>query len=881
MRFKRLGLSGGAIAAALAAVLTLLVAVRITDTSSPAVTGSRGAARRDRASSALASFDTLSGFDTRARAASPLRSVVEAEVSRDDTSSLRVAVADGNGMPLPEVLLRVRPAWALEAPCSSGPQTIESKTGPDGESELVLETWTTYVIEASKDGYASERTRSPPGEVSIILEKAGELTLRTFDGETGGGLAGVEVSLEREASRERWEYESGEDGFLQLKSVEAGRYALAIRAEDYLDHVLYDVIVEPEGGATHVDVPMYRGVVIEGVVIDSVTRAPLTEGFVEAHGARMVEERATIGPTGRFTLRGLPRANEVFEVTAPGYEPYFGYLHVIPCYDPRTGEQTRDAVIRVSPRTSLRGRVLADGAPVSGAVVTLGIPWLLSIVTSAHPSMSVGRLTRTVTAADGTFELASLTENLGRPHDDPDLSLLVLHPGYAPWFKCLELSDTNGELVINLDKGSRLVLSVSDEAGLPERAATVELLLRNPRRPDLDRGPVLDLIQPTPLTDDRGLAVVEHLCPGTWQLDVVSADGERSEHGTLEIAAASETELSIVLDGSHFLEGVVLDRTGQPVGGALVLWYDQPQRYTTRTDAAGEFRLRVPVVGRVKVGVAGETVPHMNFFEVVVGERTTLEVGTSRPTTPHLTEVTGVVLDASSGRRLALASFDRVVPTEDGSRIALYGSGDVPGGSFRLKLSDREGSTITFKAPGYRARQFGEPELVAVRSGVQVELERDSDEAQPCLRIHLPEGLLMPAVVLFDPQTKQEIARARYVRSTEYEFALEDRSAVLLMVTSLKGYMSSPLLCTASGPPEIEVELTSGAGRIHGRIRDGCTGAVYMRDPKGLCTRLETLSDRRFTTFLLAPGIYELWLGENPPIAVQVIEGERTEIELY
>jgi hypothetical protein len=306
------------------------------------------------------------------------------------------------------------------------------------------------------------------------------------------------------------------------------------------------------------------------------------------------------------------------------------------------------------------------------------------------------------------------------------------------------------------------------------------------------------------------------------------------------------------------------------------MWEDDPQRGHARTDAAGEFRFYVPVPGALKVWVEGDTVAARTTFVVTSGEHATLQVDT-RPAR-CLTEVTGVVLDAATSQRLPLAQFERVVLAE-GDTIWKYESGDVPGGSFRLRLSSQEGSTITFKSQGHRPRTFEERELVAVRSGFQVALEPASFDV-PRVRIELPEGLIMPDVVLFDAQTREEIGKARYVTETEYDFAFAGRNEVLCMVSSLRGYTASPLLCTAGGPSDIRVELTPGGGRIEGVIRDDPRGTVYLRTPDGLHLKLQVDSNGRFASQLLPPGTYHVSLDTNRATSVQVDEGEKVMIEL-
>ncbi|HMJ60320.1 MAG TPA: carboxypeptidase-like regulatory domain-containing protein, partial [Bryobacteraceae bacterium] len=98
---------------------------------------------------------------------------------------------------------------------------------------------------------------------------------------------------------------------------------------------------------------------VSGVVVNSVTGAPIPHALVQSTGA---EQRVVFsGQDGRFQIEGIPQGTVFFIPQKPGFVALERHLPV------KVGSDTSLVTIKLAPESSIEGRVVdRDGEAIEG-----------------------------------------------------------------------------------------------------------------------------------------------------------------------------------------------------------------------------------------------------------------------------------------------------------------------------------------------------------------------------------------------------------------------------------------------------------------------------------------------------------------------------------
>jgi protocatechuate 3,4-dioxygenase beta subunit len=413
-------------------------------------------------------------------------------------------VRDRDGLPLPDrTLLLTRGSDVL------GGADESAVTGADGTYDfphVVAGSHTLRLLPASQDGFEVVT------KTAVVSE--GGIAVVDFEPEASIRLSGFVLDDERPLAHAQLFFTPASG--LQLAGVKLaradgdGRYEVALDAPGR-----YRVMVQTGvtgGSSTEVDVPEERDVVrdialasagISGTVTDE-DGAPVPGAAVAARPeveSEPLGEALLIAETddaGRYAIQGL--ADGVYRVTAVASGYRVGEVHPV-TVDAARGTLTVD--LRLEGGRRLHGLVVdPQGRGIAGAYV-FG-------ASSASPDPL--NPASAETDVNGAFEMTS-------PADGP-LDLSVFAAGWAPSLARGLVPDERGEhepIVLHVRPGGRLRVQVVDHEGHP--VAGVHLLARPV--PAFVGSEIGRLLRPPPPTDAAGVAWIELLSRGNWEIAIV------------------------------------------------------------------------------------------------------------------------------------------------------------------------------------------------------------------------------------------------------------------------------------------------------------------------------------------------------------------------
>jgi protocatechuate 3,4-dioxygenase beta subunit len=257
----------------------------------------------------------------------------------------------------------------------------------------------------------------------------------------------------------------------------------------------------------------------------------------------------------------------------------------------------------------LEGQVIEeDGTPVGGAVVRI----------ATNPPRE------TATEQDGSFFFEAL---MGR-----DYTLVARTDIGVAGPVSARLTELNDPVILIVRPAASVQVTVRDAAGgRPVATAAVEL-----------RG----LLRQAATADSQGIAQFEHVPAGRYQV-VAVADGYARATTWLDVGGADASErVELALRSGAAVAGRVVDASGAPVEGAVVLYVgasDRTQQAHPRydgvpTDARGEFRIAAMPAGTFRFEALHST------FAPAQSDPITLDGKSER---------TGVIIQMQSGATIA------------------------------------------------------------------------------------------------------------------------------------------------------------------------------------------------------------------------------------
>ena len=240
------------------------------------------------------------------------------------------------------------------------------------------------VLVASADRYGVTRSDDiivPRNDLEILLRRNGSIRGIVIEGITKRPIREFKISfLLNEAAPMRTAPTPGsrffktDDGRFQWDNIMAGRWTVAVSADDYQLLTVPGIMVPPGGPPRDLSLELLAGYSVSGYVFDAQSGSPISNAVVTLHrGTRADNVRYANVPAeneifktdnaGIFTMNDLPGGEVTLGVGASGY----GSTSTIV-----TPSDVQNVRISMSPAASIRGRVyLPDGTSPSSARVTL------------------------------------------------------------------------------------------------------------------------------------------------------------------------------------------------------------------------------------------------------------------------------------------------------------------------------------------------------------------------------------------------------------------------------------------------------------------------------------------------------------------------------
>ncbi len=380
----------------------------------------------------------------------------------------------------------------------------------------------------------------PAGEPRVHRDDDPRGTLR-LEGvvldEAERGVAGARVALDASPPVV---VETERDGSFVFEGLIARDYRVEATAGDrYAGPARLRLTPDAEP----VTLRLRAGAVVEVAVTAHDGGAPIEGATVELRAA--LGWRGTTGADGVATLRGVGPIWASLAVSASGYAPAAVWMSV----GGAPGATARVA-IALHRGAAVSGRVIDEaGAAVAGARVT-------AAPASEPFPVTDPRRDGVLTAADGTFTLPAVAAGSYRltasdAHHAAATSPPIVLDGQHP----------RGGVELVLTAGASVRGVVVDGGGRPVPAADVRVVTR---------GHVPWRARRQAFTDDGGRFAMSGLPRRGVQLVAWHPQGA-SAIADVDLAAAREREVRLVLDVTGAIEGAVVDRAGEPVGDAQVM----------------------------------------------------------------------------------------------------------------------------------------------------------------------------------------------------------------------------------------------------------------------------------------------------------------------
>ncbi|MCP3099311.1 carboxypeptidase-like regulatory domain-containing protein [Myxococcus sp. K15C18031901] len=493
-------------------------------------------------------------------------------------------VVDTRGQPLEGIHLRMDMDDFEDMAGHEAPEDAYSKADGSFVLDAARPGRYTLVVDDDRFIHVSQEVVAPTERLVVRLDMGATVVASVVD-DGGLPLSGFRVEL--------WPLSKKEDEVQHLgvsdprgratrQGLPPGRYmAVASRSSDGVEREATHEVTVDRSASVDVELRMAPELRVSGTVLDQAGR-PVTDAAVQATrvrapnepwGVRIVRPHHARGPApgvrtdaeGRFTLRGLTRAEHQLDVVKEGYWFQPARSQGIQVVQERARLQpTGDPapLLVMERRSHARGRVVRpDGAP--------------------SREFDINRQTQR--SEDGAFVFPITAVGTSMP-------LVFEDDGLPPVARMVEADPTGADVdlgVIRLGAGRALTGQVLDgRTGAPVALAVVSALA-----PGIDFPDERPLVLSATMTDARGAFTLTDVDEGTFPLLVEQPDRYLPARVTVEPGA---TQTRVLLERGATLQVTALDRAKRPVTGTVrVTPLDAKRgqlRYTDIEEGRGEVR---------------------------------------------------------------------------------------------------------------------------------------------------------------------------------------------------------------------------------------------------------------------------------------------------
>jgi Carboxypeptidase regulatory-like domain len=752
--------------------------------------------------------------------------VVRPQVAPTATKPAQVSVTvkDAQG-PIADAYVRFAPEDG---------EVLAVKTGANGAATADLVPGT-YEISASATGH--EPAALPRAEIAkdasfeITLVAGGRVLSGVVTDVSGGPIAGARIDAAKLGAMARpggvvravASTVTAADGTYRL-AVAEGQLLVAARSPDYAAQSRI-VDVGPSGATA--DFSLVPGGVIEGIVLDAQTRAPVAGALVNARrdsaAILLAETRGanvTTGADGKFRLAGLRPGAWELDARGEGRRTKAST---------RVGlgiaEQVTDVELLVGKSPVIRGVVLDEAnAPVGGAEVT---------------AFARGSGEGTKADAKGAFVIEGLS---------PGRYMLIgsstEHFGDMGPPVMLEDKDVD-DVVVRVKKGAKIVGRVE-----PAQVCDVRIEADDGARPG---GGMMRLTAPVQSGADGKFEIVP-VEIGKQSLEARCASGEQGK-AAVEVKAGS-TEVVIAVKPGGAIAGRVLDGDGKPVAGVSVMASPQDGGESTMivngvvtsgvqalTNGAGAYEVRGLAAGTYRLGVLDRGRPMKlkakspKVTLASAAKKTGVDLTVERPNGIIKGIVTG-----PDGKPLADAWVSVTQDLESLLESMVDGSEDGPQGrmmrveardddegggiggasGFSPALTDAQGRFEIQNLPKAKYDVIAEAQAGKLR-GRALKIEPDAEVKIQALGVTTLSGTVKSAAgptALFTVELDGPTRAARTFTNGTFELGRVDPGNYVVRVTSSDGNALVKVTVSQGQPATVAIELVANA-IVAGTIVDG------------------------------------------------------------
>ena len=744
------------------------------------------------------------------------------------TARATVTVSDEKG-PIADAFVRFAPEDG---------EVIALKTGADGVAVADTLAAGAYEISASATGH--EPSALPPRELAagdeakltITLKSGGRMLSGVVTDVSGGPIAGARIDAAKLGAMARPDRAvatamTGADGKYQL-AVAEGQLLVAARSTDY---AAQSRIVDVGASGATADFALVPGGVIEGIVIDETTRAPVPGATVIAQrdsAAIMLAETGgalvVAGADGRFRLSGLRPGAYELDAIGEGRRSKASTIVGL-----GIAEQVSEVEILIGKSPVVRGTVVDDsGAPVAHARVV---------------AMGTDRGEETKCDDKGAFVIEGLAPG--------NYMLLGSSPDhFGDPSPPLELKDRDvDDVTVRVRRGLRIVGRVA-----PPQPCDVKIAMNlgDPR----PGGPMRMMRMSAPqATGPDGKFEIGPIEEGKETLEARCPSGDQGT-ATVDVKPGMPEAVVEVTPGGS-IAGRVLDGDGKPVAGVSVMATPQEGGERTMivngvitsgvqalTNGNGAYEVRGLAAGTYRMSALdrGRPMPMKGKTPKVViagaENKTGVDLAVERPngvikgivTGPDGKPLADAWVSVSQDLEAMIDSMvndrDEDAPRTSMMRVEARDDGDGGGvggaSAFPPALTDAQGRFEIRGLPKAKYEVLAEAQAGKLR-GRLPKVEPDADVQVRALGVTSLSGTVKSArgpTPLFTIELDGPTRAQRTFTDGKFELGRVDPGNYTVKVTSADGNAEAKVTVSPGQPANVDISLVANAVVV-GTIVDG------------------------------------------------------------